>query len=193
MKNSVRVLCAILAMILCVGLLGACGAEETKTTTPATAAPTETPTEGSEPFVAPPDAMGLVISADNQIITWQAYPTEEDTIDFKSVDVKKLGKAEDMSLYYMEREVTYYSIVTGTLEKVTVDDVVPGSIVGVTTLEEGVQEVYILYLPSDNADEEAEDPLEYVEETIPVETTAPVEDTPEEDSQEPTEENTDAI
>lgn len=183
MKNFVRVLSSLLAMILCVGLLGACGAEEstpTKATTQNT--PTEVTTEGTEPFVAPPDALGLVVSADNQIITWNEYPTDEETIDFKSVDVKKLGKTEDMSICYMEAEVTYYSLVGGKLEKVTLEDVVPGSIVGVTTLEEGVQEVYILYVPveNDNTDE-TDDPLEYVEETIPVETTAPAEDTPADD------------
>lgn len=180
MKNFVRVLSSLLAMILCIGLLGACGAEESTPTKAATQnAPTEVITDGTEPFVAPPDAIGLVVSADNQIITWKEYPTDEETIDFKSVDVKKLGKTEDMSIYYMESEVTYYSVAGGKLEKVTLDDVVPGSIVGVTTLEEGVQEVYILYVPAENdGADETEDPLEYVEETVPTETTAPIEDTP---------------
>ena len=190
MKKTMRVATALFALVMIVGCFAACG-----TTTPvATNAPavsTTAGTEASTPFVAPPDQIGLVISADTQLVTWQPYETKEDTIDFKNVNLKSLGTAGEMSLVYMENEVTYYSLVTGTLEKATIEDVVVGSVVGVTTLEQGVMEVYILSVPTVESEVEA-DPLEATEVTIPAETTAATvadEDLTPDDSEVPEETN----
>ena len=78
-----------------------------------------------------------------------------------------------MTLLYLEREVTYYSLVDGKLEKTTVEAAVPGSVVGVTTLEEGVMEVYILSVPAEEDETETEDPLiEFEEVTMPTESSS---------------------
>lgn len=177
MKNTLRMMSVLFALVLCVGVMAACGNTTAQpTAAPTTAAPTTEGTEPSVPFVAPPDAIGLVVSADLQLVTWQAYTTTEDTIDFKSVDVKALGTPAEMSLVYMESEVSYYSLVGGKLEQAQVTDVVPGSVIGITTLEEGVMEVYILSVPVEEEIDE-EDPLEdLTEETLPAESTAPADD-----------------
>ena len=98
MKNTLRVLATAIAVMLCLGALVACSdgeVEATQNTTEpvVTILPTET-TAGTEPFVAPADALGKIVSADQSLITWNVYPTTEDTIDFMGVNVKELGKAD---------------------------------------------------------------------------------------------------
>lgn len=181
MKN-IRILSILMAVMLCVSLLAACGEQggsDNKNVSPNTTeapAPTDDATTGTEPFVAPPDALGLVVSADSELITWYTYKTDKDVIDFMGVDVKALDDpAEEMSLYYLEGAVTYYLIADGKLVDATADDAVEGSIVGVTTLEEGVQEVYIVYQPpfDDGSDEVDDFQEEIVDENIePTESTA---------------------
>ena len=183
MKNSLRIMSVLLALVLCAGALAACGGNEAQpTAAPATAAPTTEGTEASTPFIAPPDQIGLVISADSQLITWQPYETKEDTIDFKAVDVKTLGDAGEMTLAYLEREVTFYSLVDGKLEKTAVETIIPGSVVGITTLEEGVMEVYVLSVPvEDLGTDDYEDVEDFEEVEIPPTTEAPDFGTPDSD------------
>jgi hypothetical protein len=166
MKNILRICSALFAIVLCMSLLAACG----ETAQPTEAAPTTVAPETSAPFVAPPDQIGEVISADAQLFTWKPFDTKEDVIDFKSVNIKELGETGEMTLVYMEQDLSFYSLVGGKLEAATIYDVVPGAIVGITTLEEGVQEVYILSVPSEDVDDE-EDILEDVpDEVVPSET-----------------------
>lgn len=178
MKNAFRFLAAFLSLILCVVFFAACGGQtgsNTTTNAPATdPAPDAGTTAGTEPFVAPPDAIGLVVSADAALITWYTYESDKETIDFMGVDVKALGDASsDMSLYYLESDVDYYLIKNSKLVDATVDDVLPGSVVGVTTLEEGVQEVYIISQPAEEVEEPVEDDVvEEVADDIPTDTTA---------------------
>lgn len=181
MKNTLRIMSVLFALALCVGALAACGGNEAQPTAAPTAAqPTTEATEASTPFIAPPDQIGLVVSADSQLVTWNPYKTTEDTIDFKGVNVKSLGEAGEMALVYMESEVTYYSLANGKLEKVTVEDVIPGCVIGITTLEEGVMEVYIISVPVDEEESFDEDPLEdFADEAIPTEATGTTE--PDED------------
>lgn len=174
MKTTLRIVSALFLLVMIVSTFTACGNSAPATTVPTTAEPTTAATEASVPFVAPPDQIGLVTSADNQLVTWQPYETKEDTIDFKSVDVKTLGQPGEMALAYLEREVTFYSLVGGKLEKVSVESVVSGSVIGITTLEEGVMEVYILSVPvEDTGDDEYEDVEEFEDVEIPP-TTEPV-------------------
>jgi len=65
-----------------------------------------------------------------------------------------------MDLFYLENEVTYYILVDGKLEKTTIEAVVKDAIIGITTLEEGVQEVYILSVPAEEEEEYEEVVLE---------------------------------
>ena len=186
MKNTLKVLSLAMAMLLCIGALVACGANEAEPTQKATETQpvvTTIPTE-TEPFVAPPDAIGKVVSVDNSLITWNVYNTSEDTIDFMGVKIKELGKpAEEMTLYYIEGDVTFYLVADGKLSPATYEDAVAGSIIGVTTLEEGVLEVYILYVPveDDGSGEYIDSVEEPAEDTIPATTAAPEEEaTPDE-------------
>jgi len=170
MKTTLRTVSALFALVMVIGVLAACGNNVPAVTTGPAVPATTGATEGSVPFVAPPDQVGLVISADTQLVTWQAYETKEDTIDFKSVNVKSLGNPGEMTLVYMEDEVTYYSLVTGELVKTTIDDIVPGAVIGITTLEEGVMEVYILSVPVEETEDEDDTVEEFVDVTIPSET-----------------------
>ena len=174
MKTCLRIVSALFVLVMIVSTFAACGNSAPATTDPVATQPTTSATDASVPFVAPPDQIGLVISADDQLVTWQPYETKEDTIDFKSVDVKTLGDAGEMALVYMESEVTYYSLVGGKLEKVTVEAAVTGAVIGITTLEENVMEVYILSVPVENTgDDEYQDVEEFEEVEIPATTEAP--------------------
>lgn len=151
MKNYIRILSVVFVMVLCIGLMAACGntaENENKTTTAATEAGADeiVDVEAAEPFVAPADQVGKVISADGSLITWYPYEVEGETIDFKGLKLDKLEESE-MGLLYLEREVTYYLLVDGKMEKTTADVIEKDCVIGVTTLEEGVQEVYILSVP----------------------------------------------
>ena len=182
MKTVFRAVSSLLALMMIIATFAACGTTApTATNAPATQA-TTSGTEASVPFIAPPDQIGLVISADIQLITWQPYETKEDTIDFKAVDVKALGDAGEMSLAYLEREVTFYSLADGKLEKISVEAITPGSVVGITTLEEGVMEVYVLYTPAeDMGNDDYEDVEDFEEVEIPATTEAPDLGTPDSD------------
>jgi hypothetical protein len=189
MKTTLRVLSVLFMMVISVSAFAACGGTTAQPTTPAPTAGTQATveaTEASVPFVAPPDQIGLVVSADTQLVTWHPYATTEDSLDFKSIKVKDLGKEGEMTLFYMEAEVTYYSLVGGKLEKVDVSAIVPGSVIGITTLEEGVQEVYILSVPAEEDDSDEQEDIidEYIEETVPPTTEDSFVETP---SEEPTE------
>ena len=180
MNTTIRMFAMLIAVMLCFGLVACGGNSDTKATDSNVATdpvPTTEPA-GTEPFVAPPDALGKIVSADDTLITWNAYATEEDTIDFLGVDTKKLGDpAAEMSLYYLEEDVTFYTISKGKLVEAAAEDMVAGSIVGVTTLEEGVQEVYIVYVPvEDDGSDDYEDVLEEIIEETVAETTAATED-----------------
>ena len=168
MKTTLRVFALVFAVALCFGMI-ACGAKEEPKASQTNAPATTAGTEGTEPWVAPADALGKIVAADSTLITWNTYKTEDETIDFMGVKVKELGDADaEMTLFYLESEVTYYKISEGKLVEAAVEDLVAGAIVGVTTLEEGVQEVYIIYTPNDEEDEEVvDDPLEeVVEDTV---------------------------
>lgn len=184
MNTTFRMLSLIIAVMLCFGLAACGGNADTKPTDSKVAADPAPTTEpaGTEPFVAPPDALGKIVAADATLITWNAYATEEETIDFMGVDTKKLGDPDaEMTLYYLEEDVTYYTINEGKLVAAAAEDMVPGSIVGVTTLEEGVQEVYIVYVPvEDDGSDDYDDTLEeIIEETVADTTAATEEATPE--------------
>ena len=80
MKTVFRAVSSLLALMMIIATFAACGTTApTATNAPATQA-TTSGTEASVPFIAPPDQIGLVISADIQLITWQPYETKEDTI-----------------------------------------------------------------------------------------------------------------
>lgn len=192
MKNTLRILSLVAVMVLCFGLLAACGnsgdAQPTQTN-PVTDPSGTTAPAGTEPFVAPADQVGKVVAADSTLITWNTYKTDDDTIDFMGVNVKELGDAaEEMTLFYLEADVTYYKISEGKLVEAAVEDVVAGSVIGITTLEEGVQEVYIISVPVvDEGSDEYEDTLEeIIEETTPATTAATEPATPDELATEPT-------
>ena len=195
MKNMFRIVSALIAVFLCVGLFAACGTgtgannDQTIGTTEGNPAPeTTVNNEGeTEPFVAPPDAVGLVVSAENELITWYVYETKEETIDFMGLNVKALGDAaSEMSLCYLEEDVSFYMIVDGKIVEAIIEDIWVGSVVGVTTLEKGVQEVYIISRPADDSDEYVEDEVfeEVVDEIVPETTVPEDDDAPEEETEE---------
>lgn len=199
MKNTLRILSLAFAIVLCVGLMAACGGNgETKPTDEAKGTETvgTTAPVGTEPFVAPADSIGKIVAADSTLITWNTYATDDETIDFMGVNIKALGDpSEEMTLFYLEADVTYYMISEGKLVDATIEDVVPGSVIGITTLEEGVQEVYIVYVPvEDDGSDDYEDVIEEVVEATVADTTAATEEaTPEEsvsDSTDPVYEGT---
>ena len=184
MKLNLRTLSLVLAFVLCFGLLAACGGKTEENTKPASGETTTAPAE-SEAFVIPPDQMGKIVAADSTLITWNEYASEDKTIDFMGVDTKALkDPSEEITLFYLEEEVTYYLIKEGKLVDATIDDVVPDSIIGITTLEEGVQEVYIISVPvEDNGEDEVDVFVDDIVE-IPVTTTSSTEDVVEEGSDE---------
>lgn len=192
MNNLFRILSALIAVFLCLGLFAACdmgagsgNGDETLGGTEGDPVPETTVgiEDETQVFVIPPDAVGLIVSADNELITWYAYETKEDTIDFMGLNVKALGDAAaEMSLCYLEEDVSFYMIVDGKIVAAYIEDIWPGSVVGVTTLEEGVQEVYIISRPDDGSGETIED--ETIEDVVDeVEaTTVPADDeTPEQE------------
>ena len=157
MKFNLRVLSVAIVAMLCFGILAACGGQPVETTQPTTEAVTTAAT----------------------LITWNEYAVEDNTIDFMGVDTKELkDPAKDISLFYLEEDVTYYLIKDGKLAEATVEDLVSGAIVGITTLEEGVQEVYVLFVPAeDNGDNEVVDHVEEIVD-VPATTTAAAVDEP---------------
>ena len=179
MKINLRVLSVAIVAMLCFGVLAACGGQTIETTKPTTEAVTTAPAE-SEAFVIPPDQMGLIVAADSTLITWNEYAVEDNTIDFMGVDTKELKEpAKDISLFYLEENVTYYMIQDGKLVAAVIDDLVPGAVVGITTLEEGVQEVYILSVPvEDNGENEVVDIVDEIIDATTVATTAATIDEP---------------
>ena len=179
MKFNLRVLSVAIVAMLCFGILAACGGQPVETTQPTTEAVTTAATAESEAFVIPADQMGLIVAADSTLITWNEYAVEDNTIDFMGVDTKELkDPAKDISLFYLEEDVTYYLIKDGKLAEATVEDLVSGAIVGITTLEEGVQEVYVLFVPAeDNGDNEVVDHVEEIVD-VPTATTAAAVDEP---------------
>lgn len=195
MNNLFRVLSALIAVFVCVGLFVACGTltdrddeKETLGCTEGDPAPETNLNNGDEttPFVAPPDAVGVIISADDELLTWYLYETKEETIDFMDLDLKSLGDAaSEMSLYYLEDDVSFFLIEDGKIVEAYIEDVWAGSVVGVTTLEDGVQEVYIISRPGDEDDEIVVEEIvdDFIDETEP--TIVPEDDeTPEQDTEE---------
>lgn len=170
MKISIYIITALLCLSLVLAGCGMDTAGEGKDNGLVPTDPVDT-TAATEAFVPPADAIGQVVSVSDDIITWYAFPTDQDTIDFLSVDVEKLDDAsEEMSLFYLEENVSYYKIVNGKLIDADAYEAVKDSIVGVTTLEEGVQEVYIIatLVVDDDMIEEEDDPI--VEEIVEDET-----------------------
>ena len=195
MSNMFRISSALIAVCLCVGLLAACGmpaangGKETLGTTEGDPVPDTTvgTQDETKPFVAPPDAVGLVVSADDELITWYVYETKEETIDFMGLDVTALGDAaSEMSLCYLEEDVSFYIIVDGKIVEAYVEDIWAGSIVGVTTLEDGVQEVYIISRPDDDSGEYVDEEIfkEVVDETVAPTTVPEDDEVPEQDNEE---------
>ena len=158
MKNSIRVLSVLFALALCFGLFAACdvmpsfNSNENRFADDNGAGNNAVVRE-SVPYVIPADQVGVVIAADAQLITWSPYVTEGESIDFKGLKINDLGLPGEMALFYLEREVTYYILEDGKFEKTTAEAVVKDAVVGVTTLEQGVQEVYILSVPAEEEEE----------------------------------------
>lgn len=170
MKISIYIITALLCLSLVLAGCGMDTAGGVKGNGPVVTDPADT-TAATEAFVPPADALGLVVSVSDDIITWYEIPTDPDTIDYLSVDIEKLDDAsEEMSLFYLEDNVSYYRIVNGKLIDADAYEAVKGAVVGVTTLEEGVQEVYIIATSVMDNDmlEEEDDPI--VEEIVEDET-----------------------
>lgn len=176
MKFNLRALMAVFAAVLCLGLLAACGGLTAENTKPAAEATTTAPAE-TEAFVIPADQMGMIVAADSTLITWNEYAVEDKTIDFMGVDTKELkDPSKDVTLFYLEEDVTYYLIKDGKLVEAAIEDVVSGSVIGITTLEEGVQEVYILSVPVE--DNGGDDYVDEIVDFTTAPTTTAAEDTP---------------
>ena len=166
MKIYLRVLCVVFVFVVCFGLLAACdtmpsfNSNENRFEDDNNAGKNNYAVKESVPYVIPDDKVGVVVAADEQLITWTPYETEEKNIDFKGLIIADLGLPGEMDLFYLENEVTYYILVDGKLEKTTIEAVVKDAVIGITTLEEGVQEVYILSVPVEEEEEYEEGVLE---------------------------------
>jgi hypothetical protein len=158
MKNYLRFLSAVFALVICFGLLAACdtmpsfNSNDNRFDKDNEDRNNYTPKE-SVPYVVPADQVGVAVAADENLITWYPYATEEENLDFKSLDIDKLGLPGEMALFYLENEVTYFILVDGKMVETTVESIVKDAVVGVTTLEQGVQEVYILSVPEEKEEE----------------------------------------
>lgn len=177
MKNILRILSVVGVLLLCIGMLVACGTDSGEVS-PSTTLTMES-IAGSEPFIAPPDALGKVIAVDSSLVTWNTFAINEEVIDFMGVDVEKLDAPnEEAVVVYLEDDISCYLIKDGKLVDITLDEIQPGAVIGITTLEEGVQDIYILYNPAPQKQtDDVTDEEEVVEDFAPEsETTAATEE-----------------
>ena len=164
-KKTTSIIAFILALIMCAGIFVGCAsskndsdASESDTTgsdtsdasvtdTSSTTSDTSVDDEsGDDLSVIPEDVLGEVSYIGEFYIVVEEYTVESEITDYAAVDLDAFSLSGESEYVLFEDTVEYSILSDGVFASVSADELTVGSIVAVTTSDEGVQQIIILEL-----------------------------------------------
>jgi ABC-type glycerol-3-phosphate transport system substrate-binding protein len=137
-----RSLALVLVMILCVGLLAACGNKGTDATTPSTK-PAVTTTAEKE-------IVGIVTQVSSSFVKLELYTVEEG-FDYLTLDVNTLTASGETDFVYINSTAVYDYVKDGALVGLKAGCMEVGHIVAVVKNVKGIQQFVLLNYSTETA------------------------------------------
>lgn len=135
MNKFTRSLALVLVMILCVGLLAACGNKGNDTTTPTTKPATTAAAEK--------EIVGIVTQVSSSFVKMELYTVEEG-FDYLTLDVNTLTASGEVDYIYISSTAVYDYVKDGALVGLKAGCMEVGHIVAVVKNVKGIQQFVLL-------------------------------------------------
>lgn len=175
MKTKFRFLSLAMVLVLSMGLLAACGSDDTTTTGSSSTQTDSTQTsitseESSETNTEAEDVIGEISYISSFYMSLKVYEPAAEISDYASLDVSTLTATDSTESITLDTDAEYYYISDSSMVAQTADDLAAGDLVAVTTTETGVQQIILLERGS--ADNTGESDTDQADEDVVAEVTA---------------------
>lgn len=164
MKTKFRFLSLAMVLVLSMGLLAACGSDDTATTGSSSTQTDSTQTESiqtdstqtdstqtsitseenSETNAEAEDVIGEISYISSFYMSLKVYESAAEVSDYASLDVSTLTATDSTESVTLDTDAEYYYISDSSMVAQTADDLAAGDLVAVTTTEAGVQQIILL-------------------------------------------------
>jgi len=132
-----------MVLILPMGLLAACGSDDTTTTEDANSAQTDSATDESGETNAE-DVIGEISDISSTYMSLDVYEPAAEVSDYASLDVSTLTATDGTARVALDADAEYYYISDFSMVSLAAENLSAGDLVAVTTTEDGVQQVILL-------------------------------------------------
>lgn len=152
MKTRFRFLSLAMVMVLSMGLLAACGSDDTTTTEDNSS----TADESSETNTETEDVIGEISYISSTYMTLKVYEPAAEVSDYASLDVSTLTATDSTESVTLDTDAEYYYISDSSMVSQTADDFAAGDLVAVTTTEDEIQQIILLEKSGADGTEESD-------------------------------------
>lgn len=140
MNRFVRSLAFVLVMVMCIGMLVACG-NDTDGTTPDGTKPSTKPTETTP---VEKDVVGIVTEVSGTFIVLDTYKQESPFIKYDKLVLDNLVLSGEKDYVYLSSTALYGHFTNGELKTLKKADLKVGDIIVVTENAKGTQQIVIM-------------------------------------------------
>ena len=139
MNKFVKTLALVLALVLCMGMLAACGDNESTnpTTKPDSTKPSTMPTVEK-------DVIGIVKEISTTFVVLETYVSELDAVNYEKLNLETLKLTGEKDYVYLSSTATYGHYTDGKLTNLKSTDLSVGDIIVVTKTAKGAQQIVIM-------------------------------------------------
>ena len=138
MNKFVKSLALVLALVLCMGMLAACGEEPTTPTTkPDATKPSTMPTVEK-------DVIGIVKEISTTFLVLETYENELDVVNYEKLNLETLKLTGETDYVYLSSTAVYAHYTDGKLTDLKSADLSVGDIIVVTKTAKGTQQIVIM-------------------------------------------------
>ena len=136
MNQFTRTLALVLVMIMCIGVLAACGGDSTNETTKPTTKPTES-------TAAEKEVVGIITQVSSTFVKLELY-TVEAGFDYLTLDVSSLTASGESDYVYISSNAVYDYVKDGALVGLKAGCLEEGHIVAIVKNVKGIQQFVLL-------------------------------------------------
>lgn len=139
MKKFMKSLALVLALVLCMGMLAACGDNDstTPTTKPDSTKPSTMPTVDK-------DVIGIVKEISGTFVVLETYENELDIVNYEKLNLETLKLSGDTDYVYISSTAVVGHYTDGKLTDLKISNLSVGDIVVITKSAKGNQQIVIM-------------------------------------------------